>query len=583
MEYNWILKPQASAEEAAQVQTALGISPVLANLLAQRGITDFEGAKAFFRPDLRQLHNPYLMQDMDKAVERILKAMKLGERILIYGDYDVDGTTSVALMYDYLKDTYPHLVTYIPDRYKEGYGVSYAGIDFAHDNEITLIIALDCGVKAIAQVAYANERGIDFIICDHHTPGDALPSAVAVLDPKRTDCSYPYKELSGCGVGFKLIQALHERMGGDFQTLIPLLDLLAVSIGSDIVPIAGENRVLAYFGMQVFNGRQRQAFYQMALQVNKPVFTITDVVFIIGPRINAAGRMEHGRIAVELLTAKDPQAVAALVERINSLNQTRKDLDKNITAAALEQLREEGIEKTAASVVYDPQWSKGVIGIVASRLIENYYKPTIVFTKSGEKLAGSARSVQGFDVYEALDACSDVLEQFGGHKYAAGMTLKPENYTAFKAKFQAVVAATILPEQKVPALEVDAVATLEDFTAKFYRVLQQFGPFGPENMDPLFCVQNLVDTGKSRVVGADKSHLKLDVKNVATGYSIGGIGFKMAEKYALLEKGPVDVIGHLDVNVFRGETTFQLRVLDIKSSAPENLIIKQNQKLTTAI
>ena len=432
----WTLKPRPEQTEIDRLAAALNVDELVAHLLLQRGISTFDEAKKFFRPQLQDLHDPYLMTDMTAAVERIEKAVAQGENILVYGDYDVDGTTAVALVSSYLLHFYPNVATYIPDRYEEGYGVSYQGIDFADDNGVSLVIALDCGVKAIEKVAYANDKGIDFIICDHHRPGPKLPKAVAVLDPKRDDCDYPYDELCGCGVGFKLVQAMAQRKGETLEELMHYLDLVATAIGADIVPITGENRVLAYYGLEVINTRPRTGFKAIIDQLNKAVLTITDVVFIIAPRINAAGRMKHGQHAVDLLTETNVEQATAFAAAIEKFNNDRRNLDKEITEEALVQIKEQNEEKDFTTVVFKDSWHKGVIGIVASRLTETYYRPTLVFTKSGDTLAASARSVKGFDVYNALQACSAYIEQFGGHKYAAGLTLREEQYETFKKEFE---------------------------------------------------------------------------------------------------------------------------------------------------
>ncbi|MBL4887767.1 MAG: single-stranded-DNA-specific exonuclease RecJ, partial [Flavobacteriaceae bacterium] len=439
----WSLKPKPDLKKVNELAHSLGVENSIAGLLIQRGIINFNDAKRFFRPQLSHLHDPFLMKDMTKAVNRIETAIENNETIMVYGDYDVDGTTSVALVSSYLEGSYPNITTYIPDRYDEGYGISYKGIDFAHDNDISLIIALDCGIKAIDKVAYASEKGIDFIICDHHRPGEQVPKAVAILNPKQSDCNYPYKELCGCGVGFKLLQALSEKRNEPEELLLPYLDLVATAIGADIVPITGENRVLAYHGLHIINTLPRPGFKAIIDQVKKDQLTITDVVFIIAPRINAAGRMKHGNYAVSLLKENDVESAENFAAEIEHFNSERRDTDKRITQEALEQIKIHKEEEGFTTVVYHENWHKGVIGIVASRLIETYYRPTLVFTKSGDKLAASARSVKGFDVYQALEACSDYIEQFGGHKYAAGLTLKPEQYQGFKNKFEAVVSQSI--------------------------------------------------------------------------------------------------------------------------------------------
>ena len=462
----WTLKPKPEQQQLEDLSNALKVDGLVAQLLIQRGITNYADAKKFFRPELSDLYDPFLMQDMDLAVARIEKAMVNEENILVYGDYDVDGTTSVALVSSYLLQHYPNVATYIPDRYDEGYGVSYKGIDFAEDNGFSLIIALDCGVKAVEKVAYAKGKGIDFIICDHHRPGDQLPDAAAVLDPKRDDCSYPYDELCGCGVGFKLVQALAVKNGETIDDLIPYLDLVATAIGADIVPITGENRVLAYFGLQVINANPRIGFKAIINQIKKQELTITDVVFIIAPRINAAGRMKHGQHAVNLLIETNSEQAEVIAKEIEQFNFDRRNLDQEITEEALIQITENKEEKRFTSVVYKETWHKGVIGIVASRLTETYYRPTLVFTKSGEKLAASARSVKGFDVYNALHACSDYIEQFGGHKYAAGLTLLEDQYEGFKSKFEKVVSESIDPSLLSPEIKVDGMISLGQINPK---------------------------------------------------------------------------------------------------------------------
>ena len=439
----WTLKPIPDSQKVTHLAQSLGVDTTIATLLVQRGVETYEQAKDFFRPSLKHLHDPFLMQDMDKAVQRIEKAVANDEHILVYGDYDVDGTCSVAMLYSYLTSFYEKVATYIPDRYTEGYGVSKQSIDFASDNDVSLIIALDCGVKAVDLVAYAKEKNIDFVICDHHRPGNVLPKAVAVLDPKREDCTYPYDELCGCGVGFKLIQALASKRGERIDDLLPYLDLVATAIGADIVPITGENRVLAYYGLKVINSKPRVGFKAIISQIKKKKLEISDVVFIIAPRINAAGRMKHGQHAVNLLIENDIERAQEFAEEVETFNTTRRDTDKEITQQALQQIIDNNEQDRYTTVVYQETWHKGVIGIVASRLTETYYRPTLVFTKSGDKLAASARSVKHFDVYNALEQCEDCMEQFGGHKYAAGLTLLPEQFSAFKERFESVVKNTI--------------------------------------------------------------------------------------------------------------------------------------------
>lgn len=561
----WNLKPKPSEEKIKTLTSELGVDAIIASLLLQRGIETFEEAKKFFRPTLEELHDPYLMKDMDKAVARIESAIANEENILVYGDYDVDGTTSVALVASYLKSYYPNVATYIPDRYDEGYGVSYKGIDFAEDNNFSLIIALDCGVKAIDKVAYALEKNIDFIICDHHRPGAELPKAVAVLDPKRDDCDYPFKELCGCGVGFKLLQALAKNRNQTIDDLLLYLDLVATAIGADIVPITGENRVLAYYGLKVINSNPRTGFQAILQQVKKTELTITDVVFIIAPRINAAGRMKHGNHAVTLLTETDLNKAAVWAAEIEQFNTDRRDADKRITEEALTQISENKEEARMTTVVYDENWHKGVIGIVASRLTETYYRPTLVFTKSGEKLAASARSVKGFDVYNALEACKEHIEQFGGHKYAAGLTLFEEDYEKFKAAFEKVVSTSIDPKLLKPQLTIDAEIDFAAITPKFYRILKQFAPFGPGNMTPVFMTQNVKDVGYGKCVGEDKSHLRVVVKQ-GNSSQFTGIGFGMGNKHDIACTGkPFKAAYVIDENEWQGTVNLQLRLKDVKA------------------
>ncbi|MBR9913694.1 MAG: single-stranded-DNA-specific exonuclease RecJ [Algicola sp.] len=559
----WTIKPKPDAQSVDILQKALQVDVSIAKLLVQRGIDTYEAAKTFFRPSISDLHDPYLMKDMNIAVERIETALDNNENILVYGDYDVDGTTSVALMSSYLKTRSNRVATYIPDRYDEGYGISYKGIDFAHDNDFTLIIALDCGVKAIDKVAYASKKGIDFIICDHHRPAASLPKAVAILDPKREDCKYPYKELCGCGVGFKLIQALAKNNGQTIEELGTYLDLVATAIGADIVPITGENRALAYFGLQVINTNPRPGIKAIIDQVKKQEFTITDVVFIVAPRINAAGRMKHGNYAVSLLTESDEDLAKTYAEEINSFNLDRREADQYITKEALDQIEKNNEENRLTTVVYDESWHKGVIGIVASRLTETYFRPTLVFTKSGEKLAASARSVPGFDVYNALEACSEHIEQFGGHKYAAGLTLKEENYEAFKQAFEDEVSNTIDRNLLVPEIKIDSELNLSDITPKFYRILKQFAPFGPGNMSPIFMTANLRDNGYGRCVGDDDKHLKLDL--VQGACKISGIGFNLGDKLDLVKQNNYfSAVYSIDENHWQGQVSLQLKLRDIK-------------------
>lgn len=560
----WTIKTKPDSIKVKHLQDVLNIDAITATLLLQRGVETFEQAKQFFRPNLDDLHNPYLMKDMDKAVERIESAITNQENILVFGDYDVDGTTAVALVSSYLKTIYPNIATYIPDRYDEGYGISYKGIDFADDNEFSLIIALDCGIKSVDHIAYAKAKNIDFIICDHHRPGDSLPEAVAVLDPKRDDCSYPYDELCGCGVGFKLIQALGQNRNQTIDDLTPYLDLVATAIAADIVPMTGENRILAYFGLQVINTFPRPGIQALIQQIKKNALTITDVVFIIAPRINAAGRIKHGNHAVELLTEFGFEQAQQFASEIEQYNVSRKDLDKQITKEALKQIEENNEQERFTTVVFQEDWHKGVIGIVASRLIENYYRPTIVFTKSGDKYAASARSVVGFDVYNALEACSEHLEQFGGHMYAAGMTLKPENYQNFKDAFEKVVRETIAPEMLIPEIEVDAAIDFKDITPKLTRLLKQFEPFGPQNRTPVFLTHEMFDTGYAKKIGGDETHLKLSVKQKGSD-SYAAVGFGLADKLDLIKnKKPFEAVYCIDENEWNGNISVQLRLKDLR-------------------
>ena len=561
----WTLKPKPLPENIKYLREALQVDEVVATLLLQRGIETYDEAKTFFRPSLDDLNDPFLMKDMDKAVARIESAIANHENILVYGDYDVDGTTAVALMSSYLKTRTENVATYIPDRYDEGYGVSYKGIDFAQDNDFSLIIALDCGVKAVEKVIYAKEKEIDFIICDHHRPGSNLPDAVAVLDPKRPDCEYPYDELCGCGVGFKLIQALAQNEGKTIDDLVEYLDLVATAIGADIVPITGENRTLAYFGLQVINNNPRPGIKAIIEQIKKQEFTITDLVFIVAPRINAAGRMKHGNHAVTLLTETDYNLAIQYAIDIDQFNTERRDTDQRITEEALQQIETKKEQERFTTVVFSEHWHKGVIGIVASRLTETYYRPTLVFTKSGDKLAASARSVSGFDVYNALEACQEYIEQFGGHKYAAGLTLKEENYEAFKQAFEDEVSKTIDRSLLTPEIKIDIKIDLKDITPKFYRIISQFAPFGPGNMTPIFMTENLKDTGYGKCVGEDEKHLRLTVTQTGNE-KIVGIGFGLGDKMDLVSnKKLFKAVYSVDENEWNGSVSLQLKLRDIKS------------------
>lgn len=560
------------SEQQCEIQNKLAdelsISPVLSQLLVQREIFTYDDARNFFRPDLANLHDPFLMADMDKAVERLTKAMRHNEKILVYGDYDVDGTTSVSLVYKFLQKFHNNIDFYIPDRYNEGYGISSQGIDFAAQNGFKLIIALDCGIKAVEKVKYASSLGVDFVICDHHTPDAVLPPAVAVLDPKRDDCNYPYKHLSGCGVGFKLMQAFAIVNNIDFAQLTPLLDLLALSIASDIVPITGENRILAFFGLKQINSNPSvglKGILDVCGLADKEI-TISDIVFKIGPRINASGRMKLASEAVELLVSSNPVFVKEKSGTINEYNNDRKDLDKNITDEAIALIASDERYATRRSiVVHKPDWHKGVIGIVASRLSEEYYKPSIVLTNSNGLASGSARSVPGFDIYKAIDSCRDLLETFGGHMYAAGLSMKEENIPLFTERFEQFVSETILEEQTYPQIEIDALLEFKDITPKFFRVLKQFGPFGPGNMKPVFASKKVFDYGTSRLVGKEQEHLKLELVDSSSENVMNGIAFRMyAYNDHLKALNPLDICYTIEENTFNGNTNIQLMIRDIK-------------------
>ena len=570
MEKKWILKEVADSDVARQLASELGVDPVLAELLVQRGVRTFSQARAFFRPDLGDLYDPFLMKDMDKAVERLHKAVVTGEKILVYGDYDVDGTTAVSLVYSFLLRLTDAVDFYIPERYDEGYGVSYKGIDWAVENSFGLIITLDCGIKANEKVEYATSKGIDMIICDHHLPENELPAAMAVLDPKREDCTYPFDDLSGCGVGFKLVQAYSQRYGIEFESLIPLLDLLVVSIASDLVSVTDENRILAHFGLKQLNGSPREGLLAMIqLSGLEPThISIDDIVFKIGPRINAAGRMESGRIAVELLTAEDAQTALRIGNEINEHNNERKNIDRRITQEALEMVRSGScLSSGNATIVYNPQWHKGVVGIVASRLVEAFYKPTIVFTQSqGGLVTGSARSVHGFDLYDAIESCSDLLENFGGHLYAAGLTLKEENLAQFCQRIEKFISDRIVPQMKTPVVEIDARLNFAQITPKFLRILKQFQPFGPGNTAPVFLTENVYDNGNGRKVGAEGGHLKLELIQESHPYHhISAIAFNMADFFDHVKAGnPIDVCYSIVENYYRGTANTQLRIKDMR-------------------
>jgi single-stranded-DNA-specific exonuclease len=564
----WKLKAKPDEQKVFKLSKELGVSKAICSLLVSRGIDSFEKAKTFFRPQLSMLHDPFLMKDMDKAAKRVIAAVTSKEHIRVYGDYDVDGTTSVSLMYSFLKSQKADCDYYIPDRYTEGYGLSYQGIDDAIEKGITLMITLDCGVKAVEKIAYAQSKGLDVIVCDHHRPGDTLPNAYAVLDPKRTDCNYPFKELCGCGVGFKLVQAYLKEKSLDETIAYQYLDLVAVAIGADIVPIVGENRVLAHYGLKQLNNKPRTGMLAL-IKEHKRVgaMTITDVVFTIAPRINAAGRMKHAHNAVSLMIEESEAQAIQTANEIEEYNTDRRAHDQRIAKEALEQIVANNEEGRAATVVFDPQWHKGVIGIVASRLIETYYRPTVVFTKSNGHLAASVRSVKGFDVYQALESCKEYIEQFGGHMYAAGLTIKEENYEAFKNAFDKVVSETITEEQKVEILELDAELDFSDITTGFNNILKQFEPFGPENMAPLFYTKNVMDRGYSRAVGTENEHLKLHMCSEKERLSeMNGIAFKLGCHSDYVSKGlSFDICYAIQENVWKGKTSIQLSVKDLKT------------------
>ena len=557
----WHLKSHPNPKIKAHLAEVLQVPPVVAHLLAQRGIETFEGAKDYFRPYWDQLHDPFLMKDMDRAVDRLNKALAEDENIMVFGDYDVDGTTAVSLITHYLSTLSAHAIPYIPDRYKEGYGLSKDGIDKAIREGIKLLICLDCGIKANELVNYAQTHGVDVIICDHHTPGEKLPKAYAVLDPKRSDCRYPFEELCGCGVAFKLVQAHVLHSGKDPESIRPYLDLVATAIAADIVPMVGENRVLTYFGLEVLNTSPRPGLKTL---LGERFAKVNELVFLLAPRINAAGRMKHATHAVELLLCTDLDQAQVHAEAIESFNTQRKELDREVTLQALKQIKRSKDENKAATVVYDPNWHKGVIGIVASRLTETYYRPTVVFTQSGSQLAASVRSVRGFDVYAALAACSDHMLQFGGHKYAAGLTILPEQYPAFKQAFENQVSKTLLPEHKTPTINIDVEIKLSELTPKLYRIIDQMGPFGPGNMQPVFVARDVRDTGEARCVGADQNHLKAQFTS-EDNLRLDAIGFGMgASLENLKSQENCSIAFVLDENEWNGQKRLQLRLKGVE-------------------
>jgi single-stranded-DNA-specific exonuclease len=566
----WNIKKEGDINIIKHLSAALNVNMVIANLLAQRGITTYSEAQTFFRPKLTDLHDPFLMKDMDKAVERLERAIVNQEKVMIYGDYDVDGTTSVAMMYQFLRTRIQNLDYYIPDRYSEGYGISKTSIYYAADQKISLVIVLDCGIKAVEKIKLAKELGIDFIICDHHNPDETIPDAVAVLDPKRPDCNYPYKELSGCGVGFKLLQAYSKRNDVPFAELSELLDLLVVSIASDIVPVSGENRVMAYYGLKKLNTSPSIGLKTIMQYsgFNAEEITISDIVFKIGPRLNASGRIEHGKKSVAILTATNETEARLLGDEINSYNEIRKTLDRDITQEALAMIeRSPDHESKNATVLYNRDWHKGVVGIVASRLTEHFYRPTVVLTESNGMATGSARSVRDFDLYEAIGLCSDLLESYGGHMYAAGLTMKIENIYEFSRRFEEIVTKLITDKQQTESIEAEAKIQLSDITPKFYRLLKQFAPFGPHNMVPVFITENVLDSGTSRPVGKNLEHLKLDlIEPTSNSSQFSAIAFNQAQHFDAISQGlPFDICYSIAENEFRGKTTLQLYIRDIQT------------------
>jgi len=568
MQKHWKLKKQADINESKHLSASLNVDMTVANLLVQRGIKTFSEARSFFRPKLSDLHDPFLMKDMDKAVERIKRAIENNEKVLIYGDYDVDGTTSVALMYSFLRSRLSNIDYYIPNRYLEGYGVSTMGIDYAASNNFSLVIVLDCGIKAVDKIAYAKQLGLDFIICDHHNPDEKIPDAVAVLDPKQPGCNYPFKDLSGCGVGFKLLQGYCQNQGIDEEIIYDLLDLVVVSIASDIVPLVGENRVLAYFGLQKLNSNPSVGLKTLIKCAGiEGEIKINDIVFKLGPRLNASGRIEHGKKSVKLLLAHDAQELNELGDEINSYNEIRKTLDRDITQEALEMIAKSGFyEGHKSTVIYNRDWHKGVVGIVASRLTEFYYRPTVVLTESNGMATGSARSVGDFDLYEAIGACSNLLDSYGGHMYAAGLSMKLENVAEFSRRFEQVVRESITDEQLMKTIEIDARISLADISPKFLRLLRQFEPFGPHNMMPVFITENVLDHGLSKAVGKNNEHLKLDLMEANRSSAIFcGIAFSQSQHLEMIKQYlPFDICYVVTENEYRGKTYLQLNVKDIR-------------------
>jgi len=559
MEKRWIIQ-KSDQKFVQKLAKDLGVNHIVAHLLVLRGIENFDDAKLFFRPELKHLHDPFLMKNMQDAVDRIEKAIANKEKVLVYGDYDVDGTTSVAMMYSFLKRFSPEIEYYIPCRYEEGYGISLKGIDYAKKNNFSLIIALDCGIRAFDQVDYANEKEVDFIICDHHNPADKIPNAIAILNPKQSDCNYPYKELSGCGVGFKLIQAYSQKNNIDFSEISEYLDLLTVSIGADIVPMTGENRVFSYFGLKQINTQPRAGLKALMDIANKiKELSISDVVFGIAPRINAAGRIEHAKKAVEILVEQDLDRAKKLASFIEENNVTRRNLDQNITKEALEMID----ENKKSTVVFSKNWHKGVVGIVASRVIESHYKPTIVLAEKDGILTGSARSVHDFDLYEAISKCAYLCEKFGGHKYAAGLSIKKENLSEFIIAFEKAVSESITEDQLSPKIDVDMEIDIDAVDDKLFRIIKQFSPFGPQNLSPIFVSRSVVDNGYGKRIGADKSHLRINTKT-ASG-SLAGIGFSMGDAFEKIKDyNEFDICYSINENEWNGRKNLQLMLNDLK-------------------
>ena len=587
IEKRWEVKTQGNPQTVSHIASVMKISPVLANLLVQRGIDTVDKVKKFFNPQLQDLHDPFLMKDMDRAVKRVEEAVERGEKIMVYGDYDVDGTTAVALVYKFLRQIgHKNLMFYIPDRYTEGYGISHRGIDIAHRKGVKLIIALDCGIKAVEKVDYATEKGVDFIICDHHLPAEEIPRAVAVLDPKRTDCTYPFDELSGCGVGFKLVQAYAQKHNIPFSEIVSLLDLLVVSIASDIVPLVDENRILAHYGLKILNSSPSEGLSSIIRICNleQHNITIDDIVFKIGPRINAAGRMRMderdensvpsgGYAAVKLLVEGDETAASEFGEVIDSFNQDRKSIDRSVTQEAHDYIESHPeLKQRKSTVIYNPKWMKGIVGIVASRLIETYYRPTVVLTMSNGFVTGSARSIPGFDLYQAVESCSDLLENFGGHMYAAGLTMRPENVEEFTRRFNDYVEANINPQILVPQVDIDSMLLFSDITPAFHRELNKFQPFGPGNNAPVFATCGVTNGGDAKLVGADAEHLRMDLtQKQKPNTTIQTIAFQQPTHYEWVRSGrPIDICYQIVENHYRGNVTTQLRIKDIKRNFSNN-------------